>query len=423
MRSKLTTKAIDALPPAAGKRYEVRDALIPGLHIRVSAKGTKIWYLAVRVDGRMRRIKIGSYPILSLSDARERTQSILREIALGTYGRHDADEAEKVPTLGEVIPDFIRLYAKPRNRDWLGTERILKKFSTLNSKPINGVKRIDVVNILDAMIAGGTPVRANRALAAIKRLMSWCVDRGLLEVSPIAGLQAPAKEIARERVLGDEELISCWKTAREEGFPFSAFVQTLLLTGQRRGEVAGMRWSEIDFDNGIWTIPAQRAKNGNSHVVPLAPSVVTILKSVPRFLKSDLVFTTTGTSAISGFGRLKRRLEDAIGLEAEDWRLHDVRRTVATNMAMLGIQPHIIEAVLNHRGGIISGVAAVYNRHAYREEKREALEQWASHVSALVARMDIDGRDQQDLFCFADRSVPDCGTRKFRAGLDLRLHR
>lgn len=180
--------------------------------------------------------------------------------------------------------------------------------------------------------------------------------------------------MSRERVLSDNEIATCWRTAAAEGFPFSSFLQILILTGQRRGEVAGLRWSEIDFGKCIWTIPAQRAKNGNSHTVPLAPVVVEILKSAPRFLNSDLVFTTTGKTAISGFDRLKRRLEDVIGLDAEHWRLHDIRRTVATNMAIIGVQPHIIEAVLNHRSGIISGVAAVYNRHAYIDEKREALE-------------------------------------------------
>ena len=145
-----------------------------------------------------------------------------------------------------------------------------------------------------------------------------------------------------------------------------------------------MRWSELDLANRTWTIPAKRAKNATTHIVPLAPLVVDILKAVPRFLGSDLVFTTTGRTTISGFGRLKRRLEGAVGLEAEGWRLHDVRRTVATNMAMMGIQPHLIEAVLNHKTGIVSGVAAVYNRHAYLEEKREALEKWAGYVEKIV---------------------------------------
>lgn len=382
MQKKLTTKTLDALPPSKGKRYEVRDALLPGLHIRVSSAGRKVWYLSTRVNQRMRRIKIGAYPIVPLSDAREKARTILKDVQLGTYDV-DAVEVERVSTLGEIIPQFIELYARPRNRDWKGSERILTKFSSLNTKPINEIRRGDVVQVLDKIIACGAPMRANRALAAIKKLMSWCVDRGTIEVSPLAGLKPPTKENARDRVLTNVELLACWSGAEAEGYPFEQFTKLLILTGQRRGEVAGMRWSEIDFNTGTWTIPAKRAKNATSHTVPLAPLALDILKSTPRFLGSDLVLTTNGTTPISGFGRLKQRLDLAVGTDAEDWRFHDIRRTVATNMAMMGVQPHIIEAVLNHKTGIVSGVAATYNRHAYLDEKREALEEWAYRVKEL----------------------------------------
>lgn len=240
---------------------------------------------------------------------------------------------------------------------------------------------------LDTIIAGGAPTRANRALAAIKKLMNWCIDRGIIETSPVAALKPPTKEVARERVLTDIELAACWDAATDEGFPFKQFVQLLILTGQRRGEVSGMRRSELDLDNGIWTLPAKRTKNASSHIVPLAPLAIDILKSVPRFLDSDLVFTTNGKTPISGFGRLKERLDVTVGLDAEDWRFHDLRRTMATNMAMMRIQPHIIEAILNHKTGIVSGVAAVYNRHAYVDEKREALKPWAEKVEEMTTSL------------------------------------
>ena len=174
--------------------------------------------------------------------------------------------------------------------------------------------------------------------------------------------------------------------AEAEGFPFAPCIQLLLLTGQRRGEVSGMRWSELDFENAIWTIPAKRAKNGSAHMVPLAPLALEVIRTVPRYLDSDFVFTTTGRTAISGFGRLKRRLDIAFGPDAEDWRVHDLRRTVATNMAMLKVQPQVIEAVLNHKSGLVSGVAAIYNRHSYLDEKREALEAWANRVAEIIDR-------------------------------------
>lgn len=388
MRTKLSTKYVDALPPANGKRYEARDALIPGLHIRVSVTGAKVWYVGTRIDGRVRRIRLGPYPLLSLADARKAAASLLRDVQLGRFA--DPDEQPRTPTLGEIVPQFIEIYAKPRNRAWRDTKSALRKFAPLNGTPVDRIKRADVVRVMDTLMASGPSPGANRALAALKKLMNWCVDRGVIEVSPIVGLAKPAKEVARERVLNDRELAACWHAAHADGYPFAAFAQLLILTAQRRGEVAGMRWSELDLDEATWTIPGKRTKNATTHVVPLAAAAIDILCEAPRFLGSDLVFTTNGTTPISGFGRLKRRLDNAVGLDAEDWRLHDIRRTVATNMAKMGIQPHIIEAVLNHKTGIVSGVAAIYNRHAYLDEKRDALEKWAKRLADLV-----DGRSHK----------------------------
>jgi integrase len=378
MRKKLTPKLIDSLPPATGKRYEVRDELLIGLLVRVSSTGGKVWYTSCRINGRIRRIKIGTYPILSLADAREKARALLRDVQLGKFCER---QEPKLPTFGEVIPQFIELYAKPRNRSWKSSSRVLTKFSELNDRPINEIRRGHVVFVLDKLTASGATIGVNRALAAVKKLFAWCVDRGTIEINPVAGLKAPAKEVSRDRVLTDDELCAYWTAAVTEGFPFAQFAQVLLLTAQRRGEVAGMCWSEIDFEKAVWTIPAKRAKNATQHSVPLAPFLVDILRSLPRFLNSDLVFTTTGKTPISGFGRFKRRL-DQVGTGAE-WRLHDLRRTAATNMALAGVQPHIIEAVLNHKSGIVSGVAAVYNRHAYLEEKREALTKWTDHVGRI----------------------------------------
>jgi integrase len=146
-----------------------------------------------------------------------------------------------------------------------------------------------------------------------------------------------------------------------------------------------MRWSEIDLQRRFWTIPAARAKNGHAHEVPLSPAVIDVLRQLPRFLHSDFVFTTNGQRPVSGFGRAKDRFERAVG--SKDWRVHDLRRTAASGMARLGIPPHVIEKVLNHRTGVISGVAAVYNRYGYAEEKRDALERWTQWVLGIsIAR-------------------------------------
>ena len=196
-------------------------------------------------------------------------------------------------------------------------------------------------------------------------------------------------------MLSDDELLSLMRVADTEGYPFGNALKMLVLTGQRRSEVAEMRWLEVDLDRAVWTIPAARSKNDQSHEVPLSAPAVSLLRSLPRFLASDWVFTTTGRSPVSGFGRVKRRL--AVGMS--DWRIHDIRRTVASGMARIGVEPHVIEKVLNHKSGIISGVAAVYNRYAYDKEKRIALDKWAGHVGRISSHVGPSTKHAGELVC------------------------
>jgi integrase len=218
-------------------------------------------------------------------------------------------------------------------------------------------------------------------MAAIKKLLNWALNRGMIDVNPIAGLSAPGKKTARERILHELEILRLFEVTKAEGYPFGTIYELLLYTGQRRGEVSGMRWSEIDFDRRVWTIPVTRSKNGSAHEVPLATPVLDILGRIPRFLGSNFVFTTTGATPISGFGRAKHRVEVAVG--ASDWWVHDLRRTAASGMARLGVAPHVIEKVLNHKTGQISGVAAVYNRYGYETEKRDAIERWTTTLTTM----------------------------------------
>jgi hypothetical protein len=188
MRKKLTTKTIDALPPAKSKRYEVRDAVLPGLHLRVSITGGKVWNLATRVDGRLRRIKIGTYPILSLSDAREKARMILRDIQLGTFQQRE-ERVPRTPTLGDIIPQFIDRHAKRHTKDWKGTQSVLLRMTKLHAKPIDQIKRADVVCELEAMIAD----TRTAAVKARGRTADW-----LRSKSCIRG--ASTKELSRYRL-------------------------------------------------------------------------------------------------------------------------------------------------------------------------------------------------------------------------------
>lgn len=391
MKQKLTPKTIEHLSTEA-RRKEVWDLTLPSFGVRVYPTGRKSFFVMARVDGRQKRVTIGNYPAVSLKDARGQARSIMRDVQLGAFEEADVECA---PTFAETVPKFIELHAKPRNRDWRGTERILtSKFKAIEGKPLDKIKRVDVVRILDDIIGDGTPYRANRSLAAIKKLFSWALNRGMIEVHPLAGLSLPHPETARDRVLSDDELSALMVAAKAEGYPFGDMFQVLALTGQRRGEVSGMRWSEVNLDRSMWTIPVERSKNKQSHDVPLAPQVIDILRAMPRFLGSDFVFTTTGVTPISGFGKVKKRIEVAVG--ADDWRVHDLRRTAASGMARLGVQPHVVEKILNHKSGIISGVAAVYNRYGYEAEKREALELWTSHVFKCVRPIGAWNGDRQN---------------------------
>jgi integrase len=382
MRKTLTAKLIENFQPHIERRYEVRDLLLPGFGVRVSVNGKKSWFAVGRVGGRQVRHTIGTYPTITLGEAREAARHILKDIQLGLYAPVKAAPDLAPPTLGQIINLFIEIYAKPKNRGWKAVQATFRKFSQLNDRPIAEITRADVVKVLDDIAARGAPIAANRAMSAIKKLFAWCLDRGVISVHPLVGLHKPGVERSRDRVLTDAELRSFLSASQELGFPFGPAFQLMALTGQRRGEVVGMQWSQLRLDDAIWTIPANIAKNGRAHEVPLSGPALDLIQRLPRFVGSDLVFTTTGVSPISGFGRAKDRLDFLMGTN-DEWRLHDLRRTSASGMARLGAAPHVIEKVLNHVSGEISGVAAVYNRHGYTREKREALDVWAKHLLKL----------------------------------------
>ena len=250
------------------------------------------------------------------------------------------------------------------------------------SRDIGDISKRDVVAVLDGILGRGTPSAANHAFAYINHFFNWAVSRGILDGSPCLGLSLPAAKVSRERVLSDQELAIVWKEAQKTSYPFGAIVQLLILTGQRRGEVTKMSWAQVDIENAIWTLPPELTKNKREHNLPMSAAVVDIVEGIPR-LSETFVFPARGskTNSFSGFSKSKRRLADACGIET--WTLHDLRRTVATGLARLQVQPHVIEKILNHSSGTISGVAAVYNRFQYIDEMRDALEKWEAHIMKL----------------------------------------
>jgi integrase len=245
--------------------------------------------------------------------------------------------------------------------------------------------RGDIHVVLDAIVERGSPVQANRVLATFRTMCRWAVERGLIDINPCTGIRAPAVETGRDRVLSDDELKAVWLASGALGHPYREFVQLLILCGQRRSEVGELKWSEIDLDAKLWTLPKDRAKNGCQHEIPLSDSAVDILRAMPRIAGSEYVFTLSGQLPIQGFYLIKKRLDDLLPPDTPGWTLHDLRRTFASGMARLGINLPVIEKLLNHISGSLAGIVGIYQRHSFANEKRTAMQAWARHVEAIVA--------------------------------------
>lgn len=359
-------------------RKDHYDAIQRGLGLRVAPSGLKSWFVMRRVNGRMTRTTLGRYPEVPLADARKKAEAVLEEIAKG-----NSPKKAKVPTFATVLDDWLA-------RDQKGKRSIDEKrramtkdaLPAFGNRPINTITRTDIRNLLDSIVDREAPIHANRLLAYLRRLFNWVVERDIIASSPVAGIKAPAAERSRDRTLSPPELAAVWQGTYQVPDPFGTFFRMLILTGQRRNEVAGARWDEIDFDKNEWTIPAERAKNGKAHLVHLPP-VPDILSDASRLDGSDYIFTTTGSTPISGFSKAKAMLDKASGVSG--WTIHDLRRTFATlATGELGIEPVVVDKILNHLSGAVTGIAAVYQRHAYIDQRRDAMSRWGMYVTKLA---------------------------------------
>ena len=237
-----------------------------------------------------------------------------------------------------------------------------------------------MVEVISAIEQRGAPVAANKTLKSLKTFLRWCVGRAVLDQSPAEGVPLPAKEVARDRVLNDQELVQVILAARKMDGPYGGIVELLALTGQRREEVARMKWDELDLTQRVWTLPKSRTKNAKEHVVHLSEQSMAVLKRPDN--KGPFVFSVLGNKPFQEFSKCKQRLDQLSGVTG--WRLHDLRRTCVSGMARLGIAPHVADKILNHQAGTISGVAAVYQRHDFLLERRAALDLWGAHVGRVL---------------------------------------
>jgi integrase len=392
MTKRLTARTVEQATAATARR-EVPDGLLPGLFLVVQPSGRKSWAVRYRHAGKTRKLTLGSFPAFDLAAARAAGAAALRSVAQGhdpAVEKRDSKSRSAPSDAVEVaVERFVTVHAKRnmRPRSAREAERALSKIAVRwRGRRLTSIEPRDIIELLDAMI--DTPIMANRALAYLKLFFRWCRTRGMLVTSPADGIKRPHKERARDRVLSDRELSLIWHASDRLDLITRSVIRLLILTGQRRREISEMSWRELDLQAGTWTLPRERVKNNREHVVPLAAQVLAVLADVPRINGSQFVFTLDGTRAVTDLDRRKQRLDQVIAGGGEALApgvLHDIRRSVATGMARIGINLPVIEKVLNHASGSFAGVVAVYQRHTFAGEMRAALEAWARHVETIVS--------------------------------------
>jgi integrase len=398
MLTDIAIKKLLASPPE--KRREVPDGKITGLYLVLQPSGAASWALRYRAHGAPRKLTLGAHPAIGLAAARRLAQGALGDVAGGKdpaaakqAGRAAAKAEREAETdrVERVVDLFVERYAKVKTRDWAETQRLLNReiVGRWKGRRLSQITKAHVSSMLDEIVDRGAPIGANRVFAQFRKMCRWAIARGIIEHSPCDGVSAPSPETRRERVLDDAEIKIVWAAAESLGRPFGPVIQLLLLTGARRDEIAGMRWSEINLDTKAWTLPAARSKNRREHQVPLSDSAVAVLRALPRHEKVDFVFSTNGRTAVSGFSKVKVNVDAWIAARLgerapmPDWVIHDLRRTVATNLQKLGVRLEVTEAVLGHTSGSRAGIVGVYQRHDWAAEKRAALDTWSRRLDAI----------------------------------------
>ncbi len=329
----------------------------------------------------LRKFTIGPYGRVTLQQARIAAQKIFAARLEGRDPAVEKREARRrtvADGVGDLLEAFIAQHVS-QNRSTREISRLLRREfgSAWGNRSIHEIKKRDVIEVVSGIEHRGAPIAANKALKTIKTFLRWCVGRAALDQSPADGIPLPSKETARDRVLSDDELARVIVGARELGGPYGGIAELLTLTGQRREEVAECPSDELDLDGQIWTLPKSRTKNGKAHIVHLSQQSVAVLKRMEK--TQPFVFSVDGSKPFQTFSEAKRNLDEICGVKA--WRLYDLRRTCVSGMARLGIPPHVADKILNHQGGTISGVAAVYQRHDFLSERKDALEGWDRRIA------------------------------------------
>jgi integrase len=389
---RLDAKTINGLDLPDGKDEEFFwDESLPGFGLRMRKSGGKSWVVQYRNRaGRTLKYTLGALKKIAPPEARKSAKGILGAVAVGGDPQNDKVQARlaDVHTLRSVIDAYLAA-RKPELRP--ASFKVTKLYLTgaayfgpLHRAAITAIGRADIASRLGTIAREVSPTTARQAFLALSGLYSWATGEGLVgnAVNPTIGVNVPAVPPPRERVLSDAELVAIWHGCEDDDF--GRVVRLLIMLGSRRAEIGGLRWSELNLEAAAWLLPGARAKNKRAMLVPLPPAALEIINKVVPQEGRDCLFGERGAAGFTDWAPSKRRLDERLGSAVGTWRIHDIRRSVATKMGDLGILPHTVEAVLNHQSGHKRGVAGVYNRSPYEREVRSALLLWSEHVLALV---------------------------------------
>jgi integrase len=393
MAKQLTAVSVANARPGQQRR-EIPDAGCRGLYLVVQPSGLKSWAVRYRYDGRPKKLTLDR--ALTLAAARKAATGALHELAQGRdpaalkfEARASAEKdraARAADTVDQWADHFIERHAKKKTREnsWRQAAHVFDNIvlPVWRGRIIHDIKRRDIIELVEG-VADDRPIMANRTHAHLSKFFNWLCERDVIAASPCAGVKPPSAEQARERSLSDDEIKSLWLACDAIGGPAGPCIKLMLLTGQRHGEVVGMRRSEISGD--VWVLAPERTKNKRRHEVPLCAQALAIIDALPLITgDEDFVFTSSRTRRLGNFSHAKAAI-DARMKPGTAWVLHDLRRTVASGMARLGIKLPVIEKVLNHASGSFRGIVGVYQRHDFAAEKRDALQRWADHIDAVVS--------------------------------------
>ena len=387
---RLTESAVSRLDVEPGERDSyLWDGSLPGFGVRAFASGAKSFIVKYALsDGRQRKMSLGAVQPGMLNEARKAAASILLKAKSGVDVAGDKkairERAKRDKRTKDLIDDYLAMKRREvRSSSFTEIQRHLIRFAApIHDKPVESIGRRDIVPIIDELTNAGKRVQADRTKSSLVTFFNWAIERDLVAANPATGIsrRTPAEEVSRDRVLHMDELATVWNATGGHG-DYDRIIRLLMLTGCRADEIGKLEWSEIDFEKRQIHLPAIRTKNKREHRVFLSPPGLAILQSATPQPKKAHVFGRTQDCPFSGWSKSKERLDEKLGESVRPWRVHDLRRSMATNCSDLGLAPiAIIEMALGHWSGEKSGIVRTYNRSTHDAERRKLMDDWANAV-------------------------------------------